>query len=201
MVLAPPPEGSQKRPHGIPTTYHGTRFRSRLEARWAAFFDLIGWSWVYEPFDLDGWIPDFAIEGAFPFLVEVGPCLIEQDYIEKGTKARLAMPPKMELRHGIYLQVPQHWTLVAGASARFAGPNWNAEAAGYWAISGLGELEEPAWWKRCTDCGLITLDTPDLGGFARPCGHAAELFPPAGLGRIVNDQWSAAGNQVQWRKR
>lgn len=48
---------------GIPTTYAGARFRSRLEARWAAFFDLCGWRWDYEPFDLDGWIPDFALHG------------------------------------------------------------------------------------------------------------------------------------------
>lgn len=27
----------------IPTTYQHTLFRSRLEARWAAFFDLVGW--------------------------------------------------------------------------------------------------------------------------------------------------------------
>ena len=27
----------------IPTTYSGVVFRSRLEARWAAFFDLCGW--------------------------------------------------------------------------------------------------------------------------------------------------------------
>jgi hypothetical protein len=36
---------------GIPTTYRNTTFRSRLEARWAAFFDLVDWSWVYEPFE------------------------------------------------------------------------------------------------------------------------------------------------------
>ena len=46
----------------IPTVYAGVRMRSRLEATWAAFFDLIGWRWSYEPIDLDGWIPDFAIE-------------------------------------------------------------------------------------------------------------------------------------------
>ena len=35
---------------GIPTLYGGVRFRSRLEARWAAFFfDVAGWSWEYEP--------------------------------------------------------------------------------------------------------------------------------------------------------
>lgn len=44
-----------------PTTYAGVRFRSRLEARWAAFFDLAGWAWSYEPIDLAGWSPDFAV--------------------------------------------------------------------------------------------------------------------------------------------
>jgi hypothetical protein len=44
-----------------PTLYRGQQFRSRLEARWAAFFDLLRWEWVYEPFDLGGWSPDFAI--------------------------------------------------------------------------------------------------------------------------------------------
>jgi hypothetical protein len=48
----------------IPTTYRGVRFRSRLEARWATFFDLAGWQWRYEPIDLNGWIPDFWV--SFP---------------------------------------------------------------------------------------------------------------------------------------
>ncbi len=46
---------------GIPTLYHGRRFRSRIEARWAAFFDLANWPWEYEPFDLEGYIPDFVL--------------------------------------------------------------------------------------------------------------------------------------------
>lgn len=45
----------------IPTTYKGIEFRSRLEAKWAAFFDLCGWRWEYEPCDFDGWIPDFQL--------------------------------------------------------------------------------------------------------------------------------------------
>jgi hypothetical protein len=45
-----------------PTRYAGVEFRSRLEARWAAYFDLCGWRWDYEPIDLRGWTPDFAIE-------------------------------------------------------------------------------------------------------------------------------------------
>jgi hypothetical protein len=33
----------------IETRYSGCRFRSRLEARWAVFFDAIGVTWEYEP--------------------------------------------------------------------------------------------------------------------------------------------------------
>lgn len=60
----------------IPTTYKGINFRSRLEARWAAFFDLLGWRWEYEPEDLAGWIPDFVLlemERFKSILVEVKP--------------------------------------------------------------------------------------------------------------------------------
>jgi hypothetical protein len=46
----------------IPTLYGGVKFRSRLEARWAAFADLAGWEWEYEPVDLKGWIPDFLFK-------------------------------------------------------------------------------------------------------------------------------------------
>lgn len=57
---------------GIQTLYDGIQFRSRLEARWAAFFDQMGWSWLYEPIDLNGWLPDFEI-GCAGTLVEVKP--------------------------------------------------------------------------------------------------------------------------------
>ena len=49
----------------LPTSYGGSNFESRLEARWAVFFDSIGVGWEYEPegFDLpSGWyLPDFYI--------------------------------------------------------------------------------------------------------------------------------------------
>ena len=40
---------------GIPTLYNWRRYRSRLEARWAVMFDMLGWKAEYEPFDCDGW--------------------------------------------------------------------------------------------------------------------------------------------------
>ena len=63
----------------IETLYNGYRFRSRLEARWAVFFDTIGIKYEYEKegFDLNGvwylpdfWIPDLnyylEIKGQYP---------------------------------------------------------------------------------------------------------------------------------------
>lgn len=47
----------------VPTVYEGVNFRSRLEARWAAMFDLLGWEWEYEPVELAGYIPDFRLPG------------------------------------------------------------------------------------------------------------------------------------------
>lgn len=51
----------------IQTKYKGYHFRSRLEARYAVFFDALGLEWEYEPegFDLgDGvyYLPDFLIK-------------------------------------------------------------------------------------------------------------------------------------------
>lgn len=53
----------------IETSYNGYHFRSRLEARWAIFFDALSLSYEYEPegFDLGklGWyLPDFRIDGS-----------------------------------------------------------------------------------------------------------------------------------------
>lgn len=49
----------------IETRYAGCRFRSRLEARWAVFFDRAGVRWEYEPqgFVVDGrpYLPDFLL--------------------------------------------------------------------------------------------------------------------------------------------
>ena len=50
----------------IQTRYKGYHFRSRLEARWAVYFDFIGWDWLYETegFSLGGgdfYLPDFLL--------------------------------------------------------------------------------------------------------------------------------------------
>lgn len=61
----------------IETQYKGYRFRSRLEARWAVFFDALGVQWEYEKegYDLGdfGWyLPDFWLPQVKSF-AEVKP--------------------------------------------------------------------------------------------------------------------------------
>ena len=70
----------------IDTVYKGYRFRSRLEARWAVFFETCGFKWTYEPqgYEINGvrYLPDFQLydvvrrfwdeeEKQKPFFVEV----------------------------------------------------------------------------------------------------------------------------------
>jgi hypothetical protein len=58
----------------IPTMYNGVQYRSMLEARWAAFFELMCIPTQYEPEALNGYIPDFVIRAnlvGFTILVEV----------------------------------------------------------------------------------------------------------------------------------
>lgn len=55
-----------KKLKAIETIYKGYRFRSRLEARWAVFFDTLGIEWEYEPEGYilnDGthYLPDFLL--------------------------------------------------------------------------------------------------------------------------------------------
>jgi hypothetical protein len=71
----------------IETVYNGYRFRSRLEARWAVFFDSVGFKWEYEPegYDLGNskwYLPDFylgnlgyiEVKGNVPTREEIEKC-------------------------------------------------------------------------------------------------------------------------------
>ena len=66
----------------IETIYNGYRFRSRLEARWAVFFDSLGIPWVYEPegvvIDDVCYLPDFYLPDCKQFF-EVKGILDEED--------------------------------------------------------------------------------------------------------------------------
>lgn len=113
----------------IPTVYGGMRYRSRLEARWAAFFDQMGWRHIYEPADLSGWCPDFQwVTQGSGALVEVKP--ISAFHRETGRKM-----------------------LVAARAADYAGalvligvaPFVCSERPGKLAIGWIGSIEWGGW--------------------------------------------------------
>jgi hypothetical protein len=86
----------------IPTRYAGCHFRSRLEARWAVYFDARKWPWEYEPegFQLpSGWyLPDFRVR-VTPMCYCYGECLPRLEWFEiKG-----AEPTEREIRLAIEL--------------------------------------------------------------------------------------------------
>lgn len=85
------------------TFYKGRKMRSQLEARWASFFDKVGWEYDYEPaLDLNGWIPDFILyasdytdddgkEKKHKILVEVKPFSTKKEFIDVQEKIDLAI--------------------------------------------------------------------------------------------------------------
>jgi hypothetical protein len=180
----------------IPTTYRGTNFRSRLEARWAAFFDLVGWRVVYEVGEGDRYLPDFLVLGDWPFFVEVGPCVTRSEY---AAKSRDADRSASQLGRDV---------LVVGVSP----VAWREPDPLEHAAAGLfGELlRDPEdgsvldWsagmWGRCFTCRAVGV-VHDYQTFAlRPCGH----HQGGSWGdHIRSDElealWRHAGNDTQWQ--
>lgn len=100
----------------IETRYGGYRFRSRLEARWAVFFDALGIKWEYETEGYvlpngEHYLPDFWLPewGCF---AEVKPRLFtNEEYI----KAAL-LPESCILLDGMPGVRLYHWTLEYGSA-------------------------------------------------------------------------------------
>ena len=84
----------------IQTSYKGYRFRSRLEARWAIFFETLKIKFEYEPegYDLgagerylpDFWLPDLHI---FVEVKPEKPLRIENSKADRLARERMAVRP------------------------------------------------------------------------------------------------------------
>lgn len=74
----------------IETFYRGHKFRSRLEARWAVFFDTLGWEWVYEPEAIStehgGYLVDFYLPGMKKY-AEIKPHELSSVEFDKAVSA------------------------------------------------------------------------------------------------------------------
>jgi len=161
----------------IETRYNGYHFRSRLEARWAVFFDTAGINYQYEPegFDLgeSGWyLPDFWLP--------------EQQYwIEiKGPPPTLNEKSKIVGLHD----------LTGKESFLIHGDPWFWEQGKrdiYMSITALG------WWNECSLCGKIFIKCFNDGW--NYCREHSEMCGSLfrGLNRLQSDIVAA---QLRYRK-
>jgi exodeoxyribonuclease V alpha subunit len=81
------------KPNAIPTFgSNNILYRSRIEAKWSLFFEFMDWEFKYEPFDLNGYIPDFLIiksecNNIMNLLVEVKSDLDDSKFFEYYSKS------------------------------------------------------------------------------------------------------------------
>jgi hypothetical protein len=97
----------------IDTVYAGHRFRSRLEARWAVFFDTLGVRWEYEPqgyevgcYETRRYLPDFLLPDS-GLWVEVKGSDEAMDWTLMGDAVdgfgnHLPMSPEYRKKWGVY---------------------------------------------------------------------------------------------------
>jgi hypothetical protein len=190
-------------PRAYTTTYGGVEYRSRLEARWAAFFERIGWHYTYEPFDGDGYIPDFVIHGASPMVAEVKPAVLRGEYLAPVPKVTQGL--ERHWRHDILIlgadPLPRLDTNIR---------DWWPSTAGllgqYFSAEDVIDMDmEPGWdfdlayWFTCPHCRRTNVLHSVQSFHGRPCGHYdGGYFPRIDL-RTIRQHWAEACNDVKWR--
>jgi len=176
------PETIQKA--GIPTMYGGREYRSRLEARWAAMFGILGWDVEYEPFDCDGWIPDFVIEGAQRMLVEIKPASSAAEFTDAAAKALRADPKLDVLFLGYRIPDYEGWGCLG----------WLMEHEVY----GYSGVDENA---------MALISTNDDGSmdvchtyqsFRRRISGVYDSHQHPIEAALLRTMWAEAGNMVKW---
>jgi hypothetical protein len=179
----------------IPTKYKGIEFRSRLEAKWASFFDLMNWQWQYEPCDFNGWIPDFAIYGSEKTIyVEVKPTIV-------------FLP---DIANKIDSSGCNNEVLLIGETCPIPGRD-----------TMCGDNTQLGWLRTEYECGPVKQTTFEWGtcefacydgsriGFAEPSGSwFCRIYGTSGkyynfnhvIEDMVLENWSLACNSSQWKK-
>lgn len=185
---------------GIVTYWRYRRYRSRLEARWACMFDLLGWKYEYEPYDLNGWIPDFILLGDAEILVDLKPYVTFQEW-EQEQIPKIMNAIKETDKYGREI-------LLLGSTIFEESENFNAPAIGW-----LGEFEkypeEDGTFKSFYTWGDAVFNYNKKFGFF----HGFMWYKDRITGEYDGDHhiqtpsydtvlklWNEAGNRTQWKK-
>lgn len=184
----------------IETTYNNTRFRSRLEARWACLFDALGITWYYEHegyetphgwYLPDFWLPDVTVNRAKGVLFEVKPDNWQDDIdlhpevVGSTAEPWIPATPHLQLEH-VARKLDVGGMLTRGF--RYS--------EGYW--QGLEEVVP--WWDHpmmiypCT-CGAVSFRFAEGHFLHEP--HC-EKSNPFRIERTVHDAYVVAKAYRFW---
>lgn len=191
----------------IETHYAGCRFRSRLEARWAVFFDKLGITWEYEPqgYVVNGtpYLPDFRLPDMNAFVEVKGA----SEKLDLKVLTDLAEKPVEDEYFILILgQVPDAEKDTTPTHAMFSMVfDWRQNDRPAFevtnrALTAIGSLDEPgkaavkelmAYERRRTVICHRVMVVPGSGGVVlMPIGHpntfesTAELLNPSPIHTI-----------------
>ena len=182
--------------------FDGRQYRSRLEARWAAFMSLCGWEHEYEPLDLNGWIPDFAIWG------ETGNTV----WVEIKPEVAFPGDVSQKMEDGLPVEYRDRGDelLILGTKpspvARSASSSYKQPRLG-WLARVASHSDSQGWiWGDCI-FGRWTAEAPF--GFCSPSRPYHDRITgmdssvrggsPGATDSDLARLWAEAGNLVQWR--
>lgn len=164
-----------------PTWFRGVQYRSRLESKWAALFEIAQWPADYEPADVElaNYIPDFLIRfQRAPIAVEVKPLCWDGSDAERS--------------------------ILDAAQAKLQ--SWEGEAliVGAFVDHALGLIRSDGVWQhaftfRCLDCGCRSFAAESDSWHCRVngCYFGKRHIGVDGWDRIGD--FKEAANRVQWR--
>jgi hypothetical protein len=152
----------------IPTNYAGCRFRSRLEARWAVFFDAMGIGWEYEKqgyrIGRRNYLPDFYLPLTRTWAeVKGSPQGLDRNLLYSAAHELPGGTPRLM----VLGPIPEagQWAVLA----------WQALTPGPGA-RGAGLADTRVTWKQRA---VLTLQGPVLSG--APDDHPDEWLRPVVL--------------------
>lgn len=161
----------------IPTKYKGYEFKSRIEARWAVFFDSLGLKWEYEKegyvlSDGTWYLPDFWL-----------PDLYMRDKESKGVwvEVKGADPTKEEqLKCELFTAgINQPLLLVWGEICVAPNMDENRKGDGYYEY-GLDRWDNCMCFYKCYSCGCVKVEFSEQNYEICPlCRNGADELHPS----------------------
>ena len=185
------PRPGPPRPGPTEASYSSVLFRSRTEARWALFFDLMGWSWDYEPCHYGlgalNYLPDFYLPDADVWVEVKGPSFLDAASMGKVASAAAGphpLPsrrPPYERAAAVVLVGPMPPVGPGRPVHQMVTPTGTPRVAGFsravWEVDGTMRALEPKPW-------LTVPATGDQPARRPTAARADEILLPAPAGRL-----------------